>query len=62
VVRILILLVVLGVVAWLLTFLPLPPPFPQVIWIVMILCVIWEVLALAGYTNSFLNRRGPPSP
>lgn len=58
--RILILLIVLGLVAWLVTFLPLPPPFPQLIWVVMILCLIWEVLALAGYTRSFLN--GPPPP
>lgn len=59
-VRVLILLVVLGVVAWLLTYLPLPEPFPKLIWVVMILCVIWEVLALAGYTRSFLNKPGDP--
>lgn len=57
-VRIVVLLIVLGLVAWLTTFLPLPPPFPQLIWVVLILCLIWEVLALAGYTKSFM--RPPP--
>lgn len=56
-VRILLLIVVLGVVAWLLQYLPLPQPFPQLIWILMILCIVWEVLALAGFTNSFIDRR-----
>ncbi len=54
--RVLMLLVVLGLVAWLITFLPLPPPFPQLIWVVMILVLIWEVLSLAGYTRSIVDR------
>ena len=59
-IRIVILLIVLGLVLWLTTFLPLPAPFPQLIWVVMIVCLIWEVLALAGYTTSFIGR-GPPA-
>lgn len=55
-VRVLVMLIVLGLVAWLVTFLPLPAPFPQIIWVVLILCLIWEILALAGYTRSFVNR------
>lgn len=57
-IRLVMLLIVLGLVAWLITFLPLPQPFPLLIWVVLILCLIWEVLALAGYTKSFL--RYPP--
>lgn len=60
-IRLLVLLIALGLVAWLVAFLPLPAPFPQVIWVVMVLCVIWEVLALAGYVPSALDRwKGSP--
>lgn len=58
--RILLLLIVLGLVAWLITFLPLPPPFPTIIWVVLILCLIYEILALAGYTKSMLPPGPPP--
>lgn len=51
-VRILVLLIVLGLVWWLLGYLPIPEPFHTVIGVVMILVLIWEVLALAGYTRS----------
>lgn len=61
-IRILILVIVLGLVAWLVRFLPLGEPFITIIWVVMILCLIWEVLALAGYTRSFLPGQGPPNP
>lgn len=57
--RFLIFLVVLGLVAWLITLLPLPAPFPTIIWAVLILMFIWEILALAGYTKSYLNRNSP---
>lgn len=59
-IRILVLLIVLGLVAWLVTYLPLPAPFPQLIWVCMVLVLIWELLALAGYTKSLINRPGPP--
>ena len=60
-VRILLLLIVLGLVWWLTGFLPLPEPFPTIIRVVLILCLIWELLALAGYTKSILPP-GPPNP
>ena len=60
-IRLLVLVIVLGLVAWLImAFLPLPYPFPQIIWVIMGVCIIWEVLALAGYVQSpfdRLNRR-----
>lgn len=55
-IRILVLVIVMGLVAWLLTFLPIPAPFPQIIYVMMILVVVWEILALFGYVGSFLNR------
>jgi hypothetical protein len=60
VVRILFLLVVLGLVWWLIGFLPLPEPFPVLIRVVIVLCLIWELLALAGYTKSVIGRSPPP--
>jgi hypothetical protein len=59
-IRVLVLLIVLGLVAWLVTFLPLPQPFHTLIWVVLVLCLIWEVLALAGYVPSGLDRWGRP--
>ena len=59
-VRIIMLLIVLGLVWFLIGFLPLPEPFPLLIHVVIILCLIWELLALAGYTRSFLNNPPPP--
>lgn len=58
-VRILMLVIVLGLVAWLLTYLPIPEPFRTIIYILMILCVVWEILAVSGYTRSYLGRPGP---
>ena len=59
-VRLLVLVIVMGLVAWLITFLPLPAPFPMLIWVVMVLVLIWEILALAGYTST-LWKGGPPA-
>lgn len=58
--RILVLVIVLGLVAWLIRFLPIGEPFITIIWVIMVLILIWEVLALAGYTKSFLNSPPPP--
>ncbi len=56
-IRVLMLLIVLGLVWFLVGMLPLPHPFPLLIQIVIILALIWELLALAGYTHSLLNRQ-----
>jgi hypothetical protein len=61
-IRILVLVIVLGLAAWLLTYLPLPAPFPQLIWVIMILCLLWEILALAGYVPSAIDRWKSPRP
>ncbi len=53
-IRVLMLLIVLGLAWWLIGFLPLPDPFPLLVRVVIILCVLWELLALAGYTRSAL--------
>jgi hypothetical protein len=58
--RLVFLLIVLGLVWWLIGFLPLPEPFPTIIRVVLVLALIWEVLALAGYVPSYLNRYPPP--
>ncbi len=58
--RIVILAVVLGLVAWLLTFLPIPEPFHTIILVVMVLALLWEVIAALGYVPSALPRRSPP--
>jgi hypothetical protein len=55
--RLLVVVVVLGVVWWLLTFLALPEPFHTLARIVVVVCLIWEVLAVAGMTGSIFNRR-----
>jgi hypothetical protein len=61
-IRILVLLIVLGLVVWLTTLLPLPQPFHTLIWVFVILCLIWEVLAMAGFVKSFVPWNGPPNP
>lgn len=43
---ILVLLIVLGLVWWLIGFLPLPAPFPEIIHVVIILCIIYELIAI----------------
>lgn len=60
VLRIIILVIVLGLVWWLIGFLPLGEPFTTIIRVLIILALIWEVLALAGFTKSFLNNPPPP--
>ena len=59
--RIVVVLIVCGLVAWLVTFLPLPAPFPQLIWVVLILVILWELLALVGYVSP-IGYRSPPPP
>lgn len=59
--RLVVVLIVCGLVAWLITFLPLPAPFPQLIWVVLILVILWELLSLAGYVSP-IGYRGPPPP
>lgn len=55
--RVIVVLVVIGLVAWLITFLPIPQPFMTIIWVVMIVAVILWVLGMAlGYTPW---RHGP---
>lgn len=58
-IRVVVLAVVLGLVAWLVTLLPVPEPFRVVIWVVLVLALLWELLAAFGYVSSAL-RRGPP--
>lgn len=58
--RILILLIVLGLVWFLIGFLPLPEPFPLLVKVVIVLVLIWELLAIAGYARSITNRPPPP--
>lgn len=58
-VRVVVLVIVLGLVAWLLTFLPIPEPFRTLVFVVMVVAVIWEVLALAGLVPSVIDRRQP---
>lgn len=61
-IRVIILLIVLGLVWWLIGFLPLPDPFPILIRVVLILFLIWELLALAGYVPTAIRvpPRSPP--
>jgi hypothetical protein len=47
--RIIVLLIVLGLVVYLTGFLPLPQPFPTLIWVAVVLTLIWAVLGEAGY-------------
>jgi len=50
-------LVVLGIVWWLTTLLPLPPPIPVIIQVAVILVIIWEILALTGKVPSTMSWR-----
>lgn len=62
-IRLLLLIIALGLVWWLLGFIPIPEPFHTIITVVMILIVIWEVLAMAGYVRSpWPYPPGPPPP
>ncbi len=58
--NLLVLAIVLGLLAWLLTYLPIPEPFHTIIFVVMVLAFVWELLAAAGMTSSFIGRG--PSP
>ena len=44
-----VLLVVMGLVYWLVTLLPLPHPFPIIIQVVMVLFLIYWILSVAGF-------------
>lgn len=55
-IRILVYVIVLALVWWLCSFLPLGEPFVTIIHVVIILALIWEVLAAAGYVPSPTNR------
>jgi hypothetical protein len=57
--RLLVLVIILGLVAWLIKFLPIGEPFITIIWVIIVLVIIWEVLALAGYTKSFVGNNRP---
>lgn len=59
-IRLLLLIIALGLVWWLLGFIPIPEPFHTIITVVMILIVIWEVLALAGLVRSAWPAIPPP--
>jgi hypothetical protein len=48
--RIIIVVVVAALVWLLLSFLPLPHPFPLILQVLLVCWVIWELLALAGYS------------
>lgn len=56
--HVVVLAVVLGLAAWLITFLPIPDPFRTIIWVVMVLFLLWELLAAVGYVSSTFRR--PP--
>lgn len=58
-VRIVILVIALGLIAWLVTFLPIPEPFRTIIWVVLVLALIYEVLAVAGYVPSLWRSPSP---
>jgi hypothetical protein len=55
-IRILLTLIVLALVWWLITFLPIGEPFMTIIRVVIVLALIWEVLAIAGVVPSPSNR------
>lgn len=59
-IRLLMLLIVLGLVWYLIGFLPLPEPFPTIIRVVIVLCLIWELLAMVGTVRSIFRPGGPP--
>ncbi len=45
----LVLVIVMGLVYWLIGYLPIPEPFNKIIMVIMILILIVYVLALAGF-------------
>lgn len=61
-IRLIVFLIVLGLVWWLITFLPLPEPFPTIIHVVIILALIWELLAAAKIVPSAMSYLGDPKP
>lgn len=42
--NLIILLVVLGLIAWGVSLLPIPAPFPQIIWVVLVIIALLAVL------------------
>lgn len=59
-IRIVILVIVLGLIAWLVTFLPIPEPFRTIVWVVLVLALIYEILSMAGYVPSAWKSNPPP--
>jgi hypothetical protein len=62
-VQLIILLLVLSVAYWIVTILPLPPPFPRIIQVVLgLILLIWLLDLLLGFSGSggLWYRRGPP--
>ena len=52
--------IVLGLVWWLVTFLPIGESFLTIAHVVIIVALIWEVLAMAGQVPSVLSWKSPP--
>jgi hypothetical protein len=51
---ILIMVIVLGLIYWIVTMLPLPEPFKQIaIVIVVVMCLIYLISLLTGYAGPF---------
>lgn len=58
--RLIMSLVALALVAWLITFLPIPAPFGQIIYVVMILAAIYLVLVAFGVVSGPSWYQRPP--
>ena len=54
----LVFLIIVGLIYWLITMIPLPPPFPMIIRIVMILiAIIWLASQLGAFGSTGMNSR-----
>jgi hypothetical protein len=51
-ISIIVVLVVLGLVYWLITLLPIPEPFRTIIFVVIVIAMIFWLLSIVGMTPS----------
>lgn len=52
--------IVLGLIYWVVTLLPLPEPFKQIaVVVIVIICLLYLISMLAGYAGPFPVFRGP---
>jgi hypothetical protein len=55
-ISLLVAVIVIGLLCWLVTMLPMPQPFKQIATVVMVLiCIVWLLGGMPGYHHALLR-------